>query len=72
MGTPGHQFWCLELASVSFETSADVAIRIAQAQDAPAIASMSRDYIEHGLGWGWRQGRVARSIADPEVNVAAG
>ena len=28
-------------------------IRLATSQDAALIAEMSRDYIEHGLGWSW-------------------
>ena len=31
---------------------------------------MSRDRIEHGLGWSWTPLRVAQSIADPLTNVA--
>lgn len=44
-------------------------VRLATAQDAIEIAHMSRDYIEHGLGWGWRSDRVQIAIADPETNV---
>jgi ribosomal protein S18 acetylase RimI-like enzyme len=45
-------------------------IRLAQYADATAIARMSRDYIEHGLGWGWTATRVLRSIRDRATNVA--
>jgi len=45
-------------------------IRLALAQDAARIATISRDYIEAGLGWGWTPARVARSIRDPATNVA--
>src|SRR5262245_49007986 len=31
---------------------------------------MSRDFIEHGLGWSWTAQRVSRSIRDPNTNVA--
>lgn len=31
---------------------------------------MSRDQIEHGLGWSWTEERVRRSIDSPEINVA--
>lgn len=31
---------------------------------------MSRDEIEHGLGWSWTEARVRRSILDPDTNVA--
>ena len=48
---------------------ADVAVRFADLADAPAIAAMSREYIEHGLPWSWLPARVARAIRDPETNV---
>lgn len=48
----------------------DVEVRLATLADADEIAAMSRDYIEHGLPWGWRYKRVARAINDPETNVA--
>ena len=44
-------------------------VRFATTADAEAIAAMSRAYIEQGLPWSWRAGRVARAIADPDVNV---
>ena len=37
-------------------------IRLALPQDGVRIATMSRDYVEHGLGWGWTPARVLRSI----------
>ena len=49
---------------------ADVAIRLATRTDAADIAAMSRDYIEHGLPWRWRQDRVAAAIANADTNVA--
>ncbi len=49
---------------------ADVAVRLATLADAADIASMSRDYIEQGLPWGWTHDRVAKAINDPETNVA--
>ena len=48
---------------------ADAAIQLAAERHAPQIAAMSRDYIEHGLGWGWTAARVAAAMRDPEVNV---
>ncbi len=45
-------------------------IRLANQAEAPAIAAMSRDLIEHGLRWRWNAARVARSIADRDCNVA--
>ncbi|HUL63182.1 MAG TPA: ribosomal protein S18-alanine N-acetyltransferase [Burkholderiaceae bacterium] len=45
-------------------------IRLAHSADAPRIAAMSRDLIEVGLGWSWTEGRVLRSVVDPNTNVA--
>lgn len=45
-------------------------IRLANADDAGPIADMSRSYIEQGLGWSWREGRVLRAIGDASTNVA--
>jgi ribosomal-protein-alanine N-acetyltransferase len=45
-------------------------IRLASPDDAGAIADMSRSYIEQGLGWSWREGRVLRAIGDASTNVA--
>jgi ribosomal-protein-alanine N-acetyltransferase len=47
-----------------------VEIRLALPQDAVRIATMSRDYVEDGLGWGWTPARVLRSIHDHATNVA--
>lgn len=44
-------------------------IRLATHDDAAAIAALSRDEIEHGLPWTWREPRVRRSIDDPDTNV---
>ena len=44
-------------------------IRLARRDDAAAIARMSRDQIEQGLGWSWTAPRVLRSIADVQTNV---
>ena len=44
-------------------------IRLARATDATRIAEMSRDFIEHGLGWAWDAARVARRIAHRGTNV---
>jgi GNAT superfamily N-acetyltransferase len=48
----------------------DASVRLATPGDAEAIAAMSRDYIEHGLGWSWTLARVQHSIHDPDTNVA--
>ena len=48
---------------------ADVAIRMATIADAAPIAAMSREYIEQGLGWSWREGRVRKAVTHRETNV---
>lgn len=45
-------------------------IRLANMGDAPAIAQMSRQYIEHGLGWSWNVYRVEAAIRSESTNVA--
>lgn len=45
-------------------------IRLAFPDDARHIARMSRDFIEHGLGWSWTVGRVLRAMREPSTNVA--
>lgn len=49
--------------------SAAPTLRLATRADAPGIAALSRDRIEHGLGWSWTAPRVLRSIADRSTNV---
>lgn len=51
-----------------------IQIGLARSADATQIAAMSRDLIEHGLGWSWTRERVARSMrcADTVVLVARG
>jgi len=44
-------------------------LRLATAEDAPPIASMARDLIEHGLGWSWTRARVARNIGHAESST---
>jgi [ribosomal protein S18]-alanine N-acetyltransferase len=44
-------------------------IRLATLAEAAAIARMSRDCIEQGLGWSWTETRVERSIRDRSSNV---
>lgn len=45
-------------------------IRLAHRAEAHAIARMSRDWIEHGLGWSWTAQRVSQAIDDASTNVA--
>jgi ribosomal-protein-alanine N-acetyltransferase len=44
-----------------------IAIRPAEPRDAQAIALMSRDFIESGLGWKYDATRVMRAIRDRET-----
>jgi [ribosomal protein S18]-alanine N-acetyltransferase len=48
----------------------DPVVHLASASDAEAIAEMSRDHIEFGLGWRYTPERVLGLIRDPESNVA--
>jgi [ribosomal protein S18]-alanine N-acetyltransferase len=50
-------------------TDAQVRLVLARPVHAGAIARLSRDRIEHGLGWSWNPQRVARSIAASHTNV---
>ena len=36
--------------------------RLAATSDAPSLAQMSRDYIEHGHQWSWTSNRISRYI----------
>lgn len=45
-------------------------IRLALMADAPAIARMSRLYIEQGLGWSWNVPRIEAAIRCESINVA--
>src|ERR1051326_6568072 len=50
-----------------------ITIRLAEPRDAQAIAMMSRDFIEAGLGWKYGAARVLRAIRDREtLAVVAG
>jgi [ribosomal protein S18]-alanine N-acetyltransferase len=50
-------------------TARAITIRIAEAHDAQAIAMMSRDFIEAGLGWKYDAARVLRTIRDRDTLV---
>jgi ribosomal-protein-alanine N-acetyltransferase len=50
-------------------TSSELSLRLARPAEATAIANLSRDLIEYGLGWRWTPARVAASIRAPNVNV---
>src|SRR5688500_3142426 len=45
-------------------------VRLATPGDARAIAELSRDFIEHGLGWSYTPGRIRRAIQSKTANVA--
>ena len=45
------------------------AVELARPTDAFRIAAMSRDYIEHGLGWKWTAARVLKCMRDAATNV---
>ena len=53
-----------KIAAVS---SRDITLQLACRGDAPAIASMSRDLIETGLGWQYRSERIRHLIDEPET-----
>jgi len=42
---------------------------LARSGDAPALAVMSRDHIETGLGWTYRAPKMSALIQDPNVTV---
>ena len=44
-------------------------IRLATRADAAAIAEMSRDLIEHGLGWSWTEDRVSQTLRRDDTNA---
>lgn len=47
----------------------NVRITLARADDAPAIAEMSRRLIEAGLPWSWNESRVRHYVQHPECTV---
>ncbi|HEY0178940.1 MAG TPA: hypothetical protein VGC30_04835, partial [Dokdonella sp.] len=48
---------------------ADRDIALAVRGDARRIAMMSRDLVEHGLGWRWTEPRILRVMRDAAINV---
>lgn len=48
-------------------TATTITLRLARAGDAPAIASMTRDLIEAGLGWNYRPERIVRLIRNRDT-----
>jgi len=53
----------------SFMHANDLALEFARGADAAAIAQMSRDHIEAGLGWEYRPERIARYLGDADAVV---
>jgi [ribosomal protein S18]-alanine N-acetyltransferase len=47
--------------------AAAITLRLARPPDASALALMSRDLIEAGLGWQYHPERICRSIGDPDT-----
>jgi len=50
---------------------AAIALRPALVRDSHAIALMSRDHIEHGLGWRYDAARIQRALARRDVSALA-
>jgi ribosomal protein S18 acetylase RimI-like enzyme len=48
-------------------SSQDITLQLAGRNDADAIASMSRDLIEAGLGWEYRAERIRQLMNEPET-----
>jgi ribosomal protein S18 acetylase RimI-like enzyme len=46
-----------------------IELGLARLGEAPLIARMSRDYIEHGLAWRWQSTQIRGLIQDPETTV---
>ena len=62
-GDSGHFLMAQSLAM----TPRAITIRPAEPRDAQAIATMSRDFIESGLGWKYDAARVLRAMRDRET-----
>ncbi len=57
---------------IAVVSARDITLQLACRGDAPAIASMSRDLIEAGLGWQYRSERIRQLIDEPDtVTVVA-
>jgi ribosomal-protein-alanine N-acetyltransferase len=52
-------------------SAAAIRLRLAHAHDASAMAQMSRDLIESGLGWTYDAAKITRLIANPETLTLA-
>ena len=47
----------------------NIQLGLAKCKDAPAIANMARNLIEHGLPWSWNERRIMRCLANPDCVV---
>lgn len=52
-------------------TAQQLTIELAVPDDACQCALLSRDLVEHGLGWSWTAPRILRQIQSPDALVAA-
>ena len=48
---------------------ANYQIDFARSAEAPSIAALSKDAIEHGLSWSWTPQRVLKSVRDAATNT---
>lgn len=58
---------CGRLVAISRMDCRELPLGFARPSDAQALALMSRDLIETGLGWAYRIERIAKLIGDPEA-----
>lgn len=52
-------------------SAGDIELGYAEVADTQGISLLSRDFIEHGLGWAYRPERIERYLRDPDVVVLA-
>ena len=43
--------------------------RLGRGSEAADMAAMSRDLVEHGLGWSWTESRIRRKMVNPDAVV---
>ncbi len=68
-GAPSFGFGTIARMDRNGDRPAPVTLRLAQRSDAIALAEMSRDWIETGLGWTYRPERVRRLITHRETQT---
>src|SRR5262249_1395647 len=72
-GHRGHSPSAVErMAQWNYMTPRAITIRLAEPRDAQAIAMMSRDFIEAGLGWEYDPARATRAVRGPETIAVVG